>query len=250
VLACLVLLVLGGARRAWPALAVITTLLHLQLADTGWLYRYAASLVALGLVAIGAAAPEALAARPRPAGPVAVAACVALGAVVAYPLAERAVRATVETPRASKNIFDQQYQMGLFAARFYPGGAVAANDIGAITALADVRLLDLYGLASMDVTRARRAGTLDRATVARLADAHGATVIAVYKSWFGQTLPAEWLEAGSWRAPEKVVIADRVVTFYARDAAARDRLAANLRAFAPSLPADVTVRLPGAPEAP
>ena len=252
VLACLALIAFGGARRTMPALAVLATLLHLQFADTGWLYRYEAYLVALGVVAIGVCGPvmsDGLrAARAR--GAVACAASIALGAILAYPLVDRAILAARETPRAAKNIYDQQYQMGLFLSRFHPGAAVAANDIGAVTAFADVRLLDLYGLASMDVARARRGGTLDRDTVTRLTDAHGAEVIAVYRSWFSPTLPANWLEAGSWRAPEKVVVADRVVTFYARDAAARDRLAANLRAFASALPPDVESRTARAPEAP
>lgn len=252
--ACLALLAFGSpARRALPALTAIATLLHLQFADTGWLYRYEAYLVALGLLAVGVTAPAAVAAvraATAPGGRFALAAATGLAAILAYPLAERGVRAVAETPRAAKNIFDQQYQMGLFLRRYYPGAAVAANDIGAISFLADVRLLDLYGLASMDVARARRAATLDRETLARLTAAHGTQVIAVYRSWFSQSLPAEWLEAGSWRAPEKVVVADRVVTFYAVDAPGRDRLAENLRAFAGAMPADVAVRLPGAPDAP
>ena len=251
-IACLAILALGPSRRALPALAIVTTMLHLQFANTGWLYRYEAYLVALGLLAVGVGAPAAVAAArtARARGPVAIAAVAGLAGVLFYPLAERAARAVAETPRAAKNIFDQQYQMGLFLGRFYPGAAVAANDIGAISALADVRLLDLYGLASMDVARARRAGPLDRETVGRLTAAHGTEVIAVYRSWFSQSLPPDWMEAGSWRAPEKVVVADRVVTFYARDPAGRDRLTANLRAYASALPADVTVRLPGAPETP
>jgi len=93
------------------------------------------------------------------------------------------------------------------------------------------------------VARARRAGTLDRGTLARLTSERGTDVIAVNRSWFSQSIPAEWLEAGSWRAPEKVVVADRVVTFYAADAPGRDRLAENLRAFAGTMPADVEVRV-------
>jgi hypothetical protein len=253
VLACLALLAWGGAtRRALPALAVVTTLLHLQFADTGWLYRYEAYLVALGLLALGVAAPGATAAlrgATTRGGRAASLAAACLAAVLAYPLVERAIRAAAETPRAAKNIFDQQYQLGLFLGRFYSGRAVAANDIGAVSYLADVKLLDLYGLASMEVARARRAGTLDAATLSRLTSAQGTEVVAVYRSWFAQSLPAEWQEAGSWRAPEKVVVADRVVTFYARDDAARASLTESLRAFAAGMPADVVVRLPeaGAP---
>jgi hypothetical protein len=253
VAACLALIALAGASRAaLPALAVVATLFHLQLADTGWLYRYEAYLVALGLLAVGSSAPAAFAAVRAAAagGRIAALAAAGLAAVLAYPLVERGVRAVAETPRAAKNTFDQQYQMGLFLRRFYPGAAVAANDIGAISHLADVRLLDLYGLASMDVARARRAGTLDRGTLARLTAAHGTEVIVAYRSWFARSLPPRWQEAGSWRAPEKVVVAERVVTFYAVDDPGRERLAENLRAFAGAMPKDVEVRVSGAPDGP
>ena len=255
VVVCLALLAFAGrtARPTLPALVVIASVLHLQFADTGWLYRYEAYLVALGILAVGVCAPPVLAAvrsATAEGGRLALVAAACLAGVLAYPLVERAVRAAVETPRAAKNIYDQQYQMGLFLRRFYPGAVVAVNDIGAVSYLADVHLLDLYGLASMDVARARRAGTLDHATLTRIAASHGTQVAVVYRSWFSQTLPPDWLEAGSWRAPEKVVVADRVVTFYAVDVPGRDRLIEELRAFESAMPRDVAVRLAGAPEAP
>ena len=46
------------------------------------------------------------------------------------------------------------------------------------------------------------------------------------------------------------MVADRVVTFYARDEAARARLTASLREFAAGMPPDVVVRLPEAMETP
>ena len=253
----LVLLVLGllafaparPAQRALQIMFGLTALLHMQFADVGWLYRYEAYLVALGLLTLGLSVPKGW--RPTGAGsPIAKAALVLLLAIGTYPLLARAAHALVETPRASKNIFDQQYQMGLFLRRFYPGAAVVANDIGAISYLADIRLLDLYGLASMEVAQARRTGGLGRETVARLAAAHRAEVIVIYRSWFSQVLPADWLEAGSWRAPEQVVVAHRVVSFYALDRAGRDRLWQSLRAFQSEMPADVEVRLREAADEP
>jgi hypothetical protein len=58
----------------------------------------------------------------------------------------------VITPQASRNIYEQQYQMGMFLKRCYPGKAVAVNDICAVSYLADVRLVDLLGLARMPLT--------------------------------------------------------------------------------------------------
>lgn len=249
VLAVLALLALTRGRpalRALQVLFVLTALLHMHFADTGWLYRYEAYLVALGLVTLGLSLPGAgteWGAGPR-------AATVALVLVAAYPLVERAARAAWETPRASRNIFDQQYQVARFLRRFHPAASVAANDIGAISYFADVRLLDLYGLATMDVARARQAGGLTREDLVRLAAAYRPEAIVVYRSWFGQTLPPEWLEAGTWKAPEQVVVADRVVTFYAPGPEARERLVRSLQAFQPELPPEVTVRLRDAPDEP
>jgi hypothetical protein len=253
----LVLLILGllavspgrPAQRALQVLYTVTVLLHMQFADTGWLYRYEAYLVALGLLTLGLTWPPG-----RTLGSAApsltVVAAALLAMIGAYPLLDRGLRALGETPRASKNIFDQQYQMGLFLREFYPGAPVVANDIGAISYLADIRLLDLYGLASMDVARLRRANLLGREALARLAAAHGAQVVLIYRSWFSQVLPPDWLEAGSWRAPEQVVVAHRVVSFYALDAAGYGRLQRSLRAFQAQMPADVEVRLQKAADEP
>ena len=245
---CLALLVLRRGRPGVRALQVLfagVALLHMQLADTGWLYRYEAYLVALGVVTLGVSLAGV---RWREIGGVgARTGLAALVLVAGYPLVERGARALWETPRASRNIFDQQYQMGRFLQRFYPGAVVAANDIGAVCYLADIHLLDLYGLASVDVARARRHGGLTREDLARLAAAHRPDIAVVYRSWFGQTLPPEWEEAGWWRTPEQVVVADRVVTFFAARPEERERLVRSLRAFQPEMPQEVTVRLRDAP---
>lgn len=53
-------------RQVIIALFVATTLLHFQLASVGWLLRYEAYRIALGLFAIAAAAPEYLPVKSAP----------------------------------------------------------------------------------------------------------------------------------------------------------------------------------------
>jgi hypothetical protein len=142
-------------------------------------------------------------------------------------------------------VYEQQYQMAAFLATHYSGATVMANDIGAVSALADVRLVDLYGLATRETAAARRAGRLDRAFLEDLAAATRPEVIVVYRSWFADALPPSWIEVGTWRVPEKVVVADRTVTFLARDEPGARRLAAALTTFAPSLPPRVVSRVAG-----
>ncbi len=234
-----------AADRILAAVFAAAALLHLELAAVGWLYRYEAYLVALGLVVVVRLA------FPLPARePLAGAALAAAVAVLAVPLGVRAISALRETPRACRNIYEQQYQMGLFLRAGYPGGAVMANDIGAVAFLADVRLLDLYGLATRETARARRQGTLDRAFLERATEEFGPDVIVIYRSWFADALPAGWIEVGTWRVPEKVVVADRTVSFFAPGPEKARRLAAALAAFQPELPASVVARMADAPAGP
>jgi hypothetical protein len=228
--------------RRWDAVFVVATLLHLQLAAIGWLFRYEAYLVALGIVLVArhvANAGPLQAPRPRMAR-----LALALAALVATaPLITRAVQSMREGPRAVKNIYEQQYQMGLFLRELPAGSTVMANDIGAVSYLADVRLVDLYGLATQETARARRAGRVDRALLTRLAEQTPPAAVVVYRSWFADSLPADWIEVGTWKVPDKVVVADRTVSFYATSPEPARRLSAALAAFLPRLPATVSARL-------
>jgi hypothetical protein len=209
-----------------------TAILHLQYARTGWFYRYEAYLVALGIV-VTAVALDGLGdgVRPRwlPAALVSAAALVC---------AVRGVRAHVDTPGAVGNIYEQQIQMGRFLGRYYRGASVAANDIGAIDWLADLRVLDLWGLASRDVAGAKLTGRYTTAGIAQLARSRGVRVAVIYERWLDAAggVPPEWVRAGRWRVASSVVLGDRTVAFYAVDPAEAAPLDDHLRAFAPELP--------------
>jgi len=226
--------------RRWDAIYVIGTLLHVQLAAIGWLFRYEAYLVALGLVLVARHLVEGTAAARTPVARPAL----ALGALVAMaPLLTRGVDALEETPAAVKNIYEQQYQMGLFLRELPAGSAVMANDIGAIAYLADVRLVDLFGLATRETAAARRAGRVDQALLARLAAETTPAAIVIYRSWFADAVPPQWVEVGTWKVPDKVVVADRTVSFYAPDAGSAARLGRALAAFQSRLPPAVVARV-------
>ena len=250
----LVLVVLVALASAWSerpaarplgAVFVASALLHLQLASVGWFYRYEAYLVAWGLMLLAQ-----IAATPggslwtSTARPARALVAVALG-VAALPFLARGVQAAVETPRACRNVYEQQYQMGLFLARHFPGATVMANDVGAVSYLADVHLVDLYGLATRETAAARRAGRLDRPFLEDLSARVRPEVVVVYRSWFADAIPASWIEVGTWRASEKVVVADRTVSFLAPDEPAARRLRDALASFQAELPPRVVARSAG-----
>ena len=83
-------------------------------------------------------------------------AVLACAVVLAIPLVTRAAKGMLVTVPATGEVYRQQYQMGLFFGEYYRGETVALNDIGAVSWLAPVKVVDLVGLASPEVADARR----------------------------------------------------------------------------------------------
>ncbi|MBM3332991.1 hypothetical protein FJY68_14295 [candidate division WOR-3 bacterium] len=247
-IAALLLLLCYPRRKAgWDAtkyaLAIFVgaAVLHLEsIENVVWFYRYEAYLVLLGTVVIAAAAghpcPGKAAWRiswkalPR------YAAVALLVTHLAGPLVLRAIKSLRVTPQATKNLFDQQYQMGLFLNTYYRNKPVAVNDIGAVAFLADARLLDLFGLGSMAPARLKRQHLYGSQHLDSLAREEGVVVAVVPPGWYSNR---KWREVGLWRIANNVVNVDSTVSICAVDSSAVEELVENLRAFADQLPKDV-----------
>jgi hypothetical protein len=235
----------AGRRWTWSqvalALFVGTAVLHLALARVGWLYRYEAYLVFMGVVVVAIGFESWLedpARRPSVTWRRVAHAALFL---LMLPLAIRASNALWRTPRASKNIHEQQFQMGTFLARYYPGAGVAANDIGAIAYLGEPKVLDLFGLADLDVGRRKLHETYDTQAIRELAQARGVKVAVVYDDWFAKLggVPPEWVRVGEWTITHNVVCGSDRVTWYAVAVSEAAALTRHLREFSSSLPPDV-----------
>ena len=157
-------------------------------------------------------------------------------------LAQRAGSVT-QVAQDTTNIYQQQYQMGLFLQSYYRGAAVAANDVGAINYLADIKCLDLVGLASLEIAKLKLADQLSQETIDALAKSRGVTVAILYDFWFQDEnrslIPAHWRLVGQWTIPNNVSAGGETVSFYATDPSTEDYLRDSLRAFAGRLPPQV-----------
>lgn len=234
----------GPTARLPIALGITTVmiLMHLELASVGWFFRYESYLLATGLLfsvlALGALlpAPRALLARLR-AEPAVGTAGALVALLVAMPLRVRAARADADTPTACRNIFEQQMQTGRFLAKYFSGARVAVNDIGAVAWLGDEPMLDLMGLASLEMARAKGM-SIDRAPspadIVRLSA--GVKVAIVYDEWFADGLPTRWLRVGRWRIENSRSPAFPQVSIYATDPASYPEVITALRSFAPEMP--------------
>jgi hypothetical protein len=224
---------------------IVLTFLHTQFAqpEPFWFYRYEAYLVVLGGVVVGRVLGEWLASIPRQPWTARIAIQLGAGLLFALsPLSERAARSLLYIPQATTNIYEQQYQMGLFLGRFYEGQSIALNDIGAPSFLGHIDCLDLAGLADMDVAKRLLGGLYESEDVRDIADARAVRIAIVYDSWWGNRIPANWRRAATWTVQNNVVLGSNTVTFYSVRPEELGPLRAHLTEFSRELPPTVVQR--------
>jgi 4-amino-4-deoxy-L-arabinose transferase-like glycosyltransferase len=222
-------------------------LLHMQFAATGWLYRYEAYLVLMGVVVIGITLndlmPERIAWRlHRETLPVYGSAALLI-LIAGMSLFQRTFGSLMITARAANNIYEQQYQMGTFLRRFYQGKTVAVNDIGAVSYLADVRLVDLWGLGTLEPARLKLRKRYTAQEIYDLTQQRGVTIAIVYDDWFRlngiSVLPPDWVRVGQWSISNNVACGSDTVSIYGGGPSTVGELMENLRRFAGEAPGDV-----------
>ncbi len=214
--------------------------------DPGTYSRYEAYLVALALVVIpaglGGYLPRAFQVRAIPVYGVALILCAFLIQDFYRRYEVLAFQEPVVT--GSNDIYLQQYQMGHFLDTYYDDATVAANDIGAINYYADLRLIDLWGLGSIEVARARQENRYDTGAIATITAAEGVEIALIYRPWFDLFggLPESWVLVGEWRVERSpVILGYDVVSFYAVDPDAVDTLQDRFETFSATLPAGIEV---------
>ncbi len=225
----------AGWEKTLLALYLSDALLHMLFASTGWFYRYESYLVLAGLIVLACVLKPLLPAHGIGSGRKALLG-LALALLLLFPLGWRSMKSFFDYPFASQNIYQQHYQMAMFLQTYYNGRSVAANDIGAINYYADIRCLDLYGLGTVEVTRAKRAGSFDSQMMVDLVEQHGAQVLILYDITFAGQMPAQWIKVGEWTIPDKVVVGSDTLAFYAPSPAQVEEITAHLRDFSPRLP--------------
>jgi len=144
------------------------------------------------------------------------------------------------TPQASNNIYEQQYQMGLFLKKYYEGECVALNDIGAANYEADIECLDLRGLGSQEIAKSIINEELDEEVVYKAAKKRDCKIAIIYEDKdYGYDIPSQWLKVGEWKLEYNVVCGDDTVSFWAVDPDEVEDLIKNLQDFSKHLPRTV-----------
>jgi hypothetical protein len=196
------------------ALVVISaTTLHLLFGQHGWYGRYEVYWLTFVLLLAMCAALDRLAVEH-------FAYVVPLAAVLPFLFIELAWD-TISVPLASSNIANQQGRMSDIARAL--GAPVAVNDIGLISLRSHVYVLDVLGLASIAVLRARQAG-VGSAWIESAMKNKGIEYAFIYDAWFPDR-PRDWIKVATLTLLEhRISVGRLIVSFYATNRAAAAKL--------------------------
>lgn len=255
IIICLVLLSASilkkGPGMVWNQRTLITAIFiaygvtHLSLVAHQYSFRYDAVVMLIGITVIGAHIQEISAGLKNLSRAKALFICMTILAcfILLRPerLVIRAATSLVNTPQATANIYEQQYQMGRFLREYYKGARVVMNDIGAMNYLGDVKILDLEGLGTLQTFKALKENRLTSDFIGSLSRNMGAEIAIVYPSWFtgDQTLPDGWTQVGTWTISNNIVCGASSVGFFGIKRDCADELKSNLTKFADKLPETV-----------
>lgn len=158
-----------------------------------------------------------------------------------FPLVLRSTTALNKAVQACINIYDQQYQMATFTKRYYDRNTLALNDIGAVGYFTNARIIDLWGLADIEVTRSKKQHHWTPEFLDSLCRANKVQLAIVYDVWFSDSLTKRWNKAATWQIQNNVICGDSMVSFYSLDSS-KDILQQRLREFEAQLPSSIAVK--------
>jgi hypothetical protein len=224
----------GGDRvSAWLAVIAIASLMAQFLVGGFRAGRYEIYSQCLGLAALAYVARQPLQQAARTLG-TALSIVALVGLLVALFPANLVWTATA--PWAAQDIWRQHWQMRRFLIEQVKAPA-AVNDVGLTAYRNPYPVLDLVGLGSEEIRRARVAGRADRAFYASVLEKHRIEAVLIYNAWFADLLPAGFERVAEFHLGRAPAIAGApLVTVYAASPQIAARLRQAASAFAPSMP--------------
>ncbi|HRU05454.1 MAG TPA: hypothetical protein P5137_06730 [Candidatus Brocadiia bacterium] len=236
-------------RQILLALFVAAALLHAMFARVGWLFRYEAYLIVMGLLSVAVASRELAAEaagawrswlRWERAPELAAWALLALLPLVAFE--QRYELGLKQAQRFMTDRYLEQYSQARFLRGGYNDATIVIHEIGMAAFYTDMRLLDVAGLASREPVDCRLRGEdFGVEQVRAWARRKGVRVAALKTNLkrVAELVPPEWIHVMDWRAPRMGSPLENVTSFYAVDPAEAEPLRRRLAAFVPSLRREV-----------
>lgn len=193
-------------KTAMIVLFFAAFIIHLTGGGVGWLYRYEAYIVVLGILNIFT---YDFSKESR-------LTVVLVILILFYAFAQRSYQGIRKPVIGTKNIYEQQIQMAGFLTAYPEYSSIAACDIGAVTYFPSVRLLDLSGLGNYEIIKLRSEGLFNSEHVNPLLREYQTQIIIIYDKYFEGLEYEGFVKAAQWRIKNNQVCGDDRVSFYVR----------------------------------
>lgn len=210
---------------------ILASMAHLFAARFGWLFRYEAYLLTvMSMLYIPLLSP--LWTERKEISRACRAAILSGLALLIFGLSVRFCLGSYITPKHAWGIRYQHLEMAKFIQEYFPKGRILAIDIGAITYFCkDITLLDLWGLDSLEVARARAKQALVPDFLVRFARKERAEIGVLQEPFFKpHGLPHSWVKVAVWHTPPAYNGIESV-SFYAMDEEFARKLKEDLSRF-------------------
>jgi len=158
--------------------------------------------------------------------------------ILTFGLAARSIASYKEGTRAMVNIYEQQVQTANFVKKYYNDKPIAAIDVGAIAYYSDCKLLDIWGLGSIELARMKMNNTYSNDRIDSLCRAKKVELAIVYKKHWDHP---SWKKVTSWKIFNNAVCAADTIDFFAINPKDSNSIKEKLTEFETQLPKTVQI---------
>jgi hypothetical protein len=98
---------------------------------------------------------------------------------------------------------------------------------------ADIKVLDLWGLATKEIAREKLNRSYDSTSMKRILEIYKPSIAIIYESWFEAncSLPKEWKKLMTWKIFNNIVCGADEISFWAKDSSEIEKLNKCLREY-------------------
>jgi len=149
-------------------------------------------------------------------------------------------------PHAMLEYHNQQYQMAKFVKLYAKDMNVGLNDIGMVSYYTNNKIVDLWGVANVEVVRWMRNGSYSTSVIDELAKKENMRLVICYQPWFEQYggLPPSWSKLADWTMEDyNFFLGNSTVSIFSVNKEDEDYLKEKLKEFSEKMPASITVRI-------
>ncbi len=228
---------------------LITSILHLQFAKTGWFYRYEAYLTGIFLICLLPFLMKLLVENFNksnfftiPKGRLLI---IFLTFLLIIPFIHRGLESHNKLRFAPINIYEQQFLISKFLDKYYKNIPIGMNDIGLVSLSSKVNVIDVYGLADNNITKAKIARVYSQEYFYDYLEKKNCKILVIFESWFTQEIKSnpKLIRVATWKIENNEVCGMDEVTFYALDSTTAEDLKTYLEKYKEIMPKTINLRI-------